>query len=456
MTEIIYPTLDLFLYDRRSRLGDSKEEEIEKSRESFRQKLPEGIRTEVFQQDSMFDVEYTVLFNPRDAIFHANRDSKPLEGYYYPVRLVDSYGLLLDCSIDDKTEPQSATSFTILKQEIEAKLNNQQPTLGQTWLISAIVPNLDNLEQQDSLEIAKSCYQALMPKGNWKLESWKRELGGEKQGEGDFLGGKIFETYSYDLLMKEGAEQLDNIHEIQDSEHVVIILYPDLAAARKAARFYGDWVQLFYYRHKVLWGYGTSRLLKSCLSNRLSKIKKTIKLLREKDKKSLNFDNIKKTLGKLQDYVVPYTLDLSLLKFQHDNIKNNSADYDKTLKKINKKVGEESNLELFKEFSEEISDKYLKEIEQDKQEFEGNSSLLDTAIKTLEDQVEIKKAQNQQLFQNLVYFWTSGVTVYGTVTSWLHKLFVLDPAKEVAFSVIITVITMVIFIRVYVWWKQRS
>ncbi len=444
MTEIIYPTLDLFLYDLRSGLGES-EAEIEKSRESFSEKLPEGIRTELFQQDSTFDVEYTELLQPAAKQFQATRDSKPLGGYYYPVRLGDSYGLLLDCSIDNQTEPQPATSFTLLKQEIEAKLNNQQPTLGQTWLISAIVPNL---EQQNSTKIAKSCYEALRPEGNWKVELGERE--------GNFLGGKIFETQRYGLVLKEGAKKAEKIQEIQNSQHVVIILYPDMAAAQKAAKFYSDWMRLFYYRHKILWCYGQSRLLKSRLSNYFINIQESLKLMRQEDKQSLDLQDLQRTLGKVQDSLVPYTVDLSLLDFQSQTIQTNLGNYDKRLQKIANKGGAESNLEFFQEFSNEVSNNYLQQIEQDSLKLEKGLSLLDTSIQTLGGQVEIEKAQNQKLFQNLVYFWGAGVTVYGTVTNWLEKLLVLDPAKEVAFSAIITVIAMVIFIRVYVWWKKRS
>ena len=444
MTEIIYPTLDLFLYDLRSGLGES-EAEIERSRQSFSRKLPEELRTEVFKQDSTFDVEYTELLQPRNKRFKATRDSKPLEGYHYPVRLGDSYGLLLDCSIDNQTEPQPAISFTILKQEIQAKLNKEQPTLGQTWLISAIVPNL---KQQNPTKIARYCYEALIPEGNWNLEL------GERQGE--FLGGKIFETQRYRLVLKEGTNEVANIQSIQDSHHVVIILYPDATAARKAAKFYSDWMRLFYYRHKILWCYGQSRLLKSRLSNYFINIQASLKLLRQEDKQSLDLQNLQTTLGKVQDTLTPYTIDLSLLDFQSQTIETNLVNYNKRLQRIIKKGGSESNLEFLQEFSTTATDNYLVQIQQDRTKLEKGLSLLDTSIRTLGSQVEVEKAKNQKLFQTLVSFWGLTVTVYGTVARWLEKLFVLEAREQVLFSALTTAIAMIIFARVYVWWQKRS
>ncbi len=48
MADLIYPTLDLFLYDLRNGLGDT-DADIEQNRTHFQQKLPVEIRDRIVQ-----------------------------------------------------------------------------------------------------------------------------------------------------------------------------------------------------------------------------------------------------------------------------------------------------------------------------------------------------------------------------------------------------------------------
>jgi len=441
--QIIYPTLDLFLYDLRSGLGGTAAE-IEQSRTSFKQKFPAEIRWDLFKRDSTFDVEYTELLKPANKRFKASRDSYSLEGYHYPVRLGDSYGLLLDCSVDNLTVPQPVAAFSVLKEEIAAQLNEQHATLGQSWLLSAIVPDP---EPQKLEKIAQSCYKALVPEGNWTQDL------GERQGQ--FLGGAIFETQRYRLVMKEGTTDVGNIQDIQDSQHVVIILYPNEAAARKAAGFYESWLRLFYYRHKILWCYGQSRLLKSRLSNYFINIQASLKLLRQKGSQNLDLQQLQGTLGRVQDTLTPYTIDLSLLDFQSQTIKTNLGNYQKRQQRIVKKAGEGSDLAFLEELSAAATDNYQLQIQQDREKLAKGLELLDTSIRTLGSRVEVEKAKNEKVFQTLVSFWGLTVTIYGTSSNWLERLFALQGPEQMFWSVGITAIAMVIATVGYNWKRQR-
>lgn len=101
MTDLIYPNLFLFLYDLREGLGESADE-LDKNRKLFAGKLPESLRDALFQLDIAVETEYRELL-PKQIEKFPDRD-KPFEGYYYPVRLNDTYGLLLACSF-----PQNST-----------------------------------------------------------------------------------------------------------------------------------------------------------------------------------------------------------------------------------------------------------------------------------------------------------------------------------------------------------
>jgi hypothetical protein len=60
MSDIIYPTLDLFLYDLRDGLGENAGE-IADNQAAFAQKLPERIRSLIVQRDATVEAEYVEL-----------------------------------------------------------------------------------------------------------------------------------------------------------------------------------------------------------------------------------------------------------------------------------------------------------------------------------------------------------------------------------------------------------
>ena len=128
MSDLIYPALYLFLYDLREGLGDSPNK-IDKNWKNFRRKLPRednsnepnlnNILTQYFQlENKNLDTEYVELLpelnkpelnlNNRRIRIEDNFEGYPVEVSYYPVRLFDTYGLVLDCAckslVNESTE----------------------------------------------------------------------------------------------------------------------------------------------------------------------------------------------------------------------------------------------------------------------------------------------------------------------------------------------------------------
>ena len=71
-------------------------------------------------------------------------------------------------------------------------------------------------------DIAKACYQALMPGSNWEQNL---------KGQGQILGASIFELSRYHLKIEEGVAYQSNIQSIQKNQHIIIVIYPDEATA---------------------------------------------------------------------------------------------------------------------------------------------------------------------------------------------------------------------------------
>jgi hypothetical protein len=385
MNEIIYPTIDLFLYDLRNGLGESQDE-INRNRAYFQKKLPESVHQSLFQKDSYFEDEYVELLT-KPNFFETSDEPYPLQGYYYPVRLGDTYGLLLDCSVNNQTEPQPAECFKELRTEIERRLNNQTATIGQTWMVSGWLPNSEAKPE----DIAKACYKALMPSSNWEQDI---------EGQGQFLGATIFELSRYRLVMAEGPASLKTIHNIQENQHVIIILYPDKATAEKSARFYSDWMRLFDYRHKILWAYGQSRLLKQTIKKYFTTIEEDRKSINLNQPKEREFERCRTTLIRVQDALNNYTIDLNRLEFQNRTIDINLSNYKKRLERIEEKAG--GKLEFFENFTKLVTDKYQLQITKDSENLERGMKLQENMINAVRSRVEVAKAERDRNFQDAI------------------------------------------------------
>lgn len=401
MNDIIYPTLDLFLYDLRNGLGESQEE-INQNRAYFQKKLPESIHPFLFQKDTYFEDEYVELLD-KPNFFENGTKPYPLQGYYFPVRLSDAYGLLLDCSINNQTSPQPAACIKDLKAELEQRLNGQTATIGQTWMISGWLPQSEAKKPED---IAKACYKALMPDSKWEQDI---------EGQGKFLGGSIFELSRYRLVIQERTESPLTIQNIQENQHVIIIIYPDQEAAEKSARFYSDWLRFFEYRHKILWAYGQSRLLKQTIKNYFTTIEEDRESINLSQSKAQEYEKFRLTLSRVQNTLNSYTVELNRLDFQGRTIEINLSNYKKRLARIEEKA--EGKLEFFEKFTNLATDKYQFQITKDSENLERGMKLLENTISAVRSRIEVAKAERDRNFQDAIAILGVGWSVASFVPS---------------------------------------
>lgn len=400
MNSIIYPTIDLFLYDLRNSLGDPQVE-ISKNRNLFLQKIPQELHRELAAESEQdFDVEYVYLLKERYAPFKS--EQKPVDGYYYPVRLGDTYGLIVECTFGDKTQESSPTVFATLKAEIQQRLQEQTASIGQTWVISGYLPQSVTTAEEIE-DIAEACYQALMPELNWEQE---------KDGKGYFLGATIFELSTQRLskiIVKSQGEKTEVV--IQDS-HVIVILYPNESTLNLSAKFYSDWMRLFYYRHKILWSYGQSRTLSSSMKTDFSQIQSISDSITST--KSQNLDYIRQALSNIQKILNSFTGKLNILDFQTVTIDTNLSNYQKRLGVINQKTKEKTTakteLSFLAEFNKLITDKYLLQIKQESESFGRGFKLLENTNNAIRSRVEAERLKSDRNFQDIV-------AVVGSVTA---------------------------------------
>ncbi|GBE93171.1 hypothetical protein [Nostoc cycadae] len=381
MAKIIYPTIDLFLYDLKYSLGDTQKE-IEQNQQNFLNKLPDYIDSSLFiENQHTLESEYVHLL--KNTSLQMKPHNKQYEGYFYPVLLGDSYGLLIDCALNNKVDAQPTQCFAGIKAEIEPILKGQTANIGQTWMLSGWLPLTQTKSHE---EIAQACYESFMPDFDWEEDL---------EGNGHFLGASIFEL-------------------THNNHHVIVIIYPDENTLLNiSGKFYSDWMRLFYYRHKILWAYNQSRLVKNYLQNYFSTIKAGNDSLEQARNKDNELNKLNQILVNVQNTLNDYTKELTLLDFQGGTIDINLSNYEKRLGRIEQKANRiypnsATDLAFFKEFIRLAQDKYRLQITKDTENLERGLKLLSDTINAVRSRVEVEKTERDRYFQNFVTLLAGG------------------------------------------------
>jgi hypothetical protein len=441
MINLVYPNLFLFLYDLGEGLGEDSQS-LTTNRENFAAKFPTNIRSSLFNGDSVFESEYLELLTNR---FEGFTDSdKPFEGCYYPVRLNDTYGLLLGCSFKEDRTPHPVSCLAQFQAKINEKLNNQHPNIGQTWLIVTEMEN-QNISPE---EVAKKCCQSL----NIGLK-WERDL----PGKGSFLGGSIFELSRYQLLMQDSTPL--TIQQLQENIHLIIALMPSSDAAKKVWEdFNTELLPLFCYRHKVFWAYAQSRYLKQQLKKDFTVINQLVGNIY-----SQNLKQLRTTVVDAQNILPKYTIKLNYLDAQIRTIEINAINYSRRIGTIGDRLNQiqaqnaqnpiaqilpilswfqsatatsnptstnptpllsqianwqhPCDLKFLEKFSEEVEEKYKLQVQKDYANLSPGLQLLQDLINSSRAITEIEQAERDRTFQNTVGIIGAGLAVGSIVAS---------------------------------------
>ncbi|HBK20996.1 MAG TPA: hypothetical protein DDZ60_00330, partial [Planktothrix sp. UBA10369] len=336
---LIYPIIDLYLYDLRKGLGQDldtlKENEL-----VFLDKLPLSLKKDIissqFPEKTKWKTEILEAFRKRDypqknyikaspapekmewktefvellteeCEFTETLNLPPeYEGYYYPVQLSDTDALMVDCSVSDKESNTSIQEIITLKKIIvDQVLNYQGGSLGQTWLISGILPSdLDiKMGSDDVKNLAQKCYNLLVGK---ELDCQE-----EPEGEGQLLGGRFFE-WNPDNLNDTPQKAPYNLE--QKNPHVIIILYPNLTAIENAAELIDHWMQLFCHRHKILWAYVKSRVVKRDLEAKFVEVQSYVKEFKTLGYEGFTLSQLSKKVSDADNLFSDYAINLSYLE----------------------------------------------------------------------------------------------------------------------------------------------
>ncbi len=393
--QLIYPTIDLFLYDIRE--GFQYTAEINNNRCQFWHKIDPNIDEEQL-------AELAKLENPEaDYVpLLAKPFESPLDGYYYALQFGDMYSLQLACSgeyQDADSQKRNDSNQAIdnlgkLKKTIINKLNHsdeytetaaiKQGTIGQTWLVSVQIAD----SNQDPKQLAKEFYEKLTPNSSWKPEF---------KEQGRFLGARLFQYWHSPTNWNQEWEEFS-----QENYHIVFCLFPagkDITEIRqKVEDIYLDLTRLFSYRHKIIWAYWHSRKLNNKLKQQSGEIRSLIDKVRDYSRQvrsqELNLQELQVTLTQSFPTFSDYAVHLNELESLAYTIKLNLDNYKSKLQKVERDTN--SYLKLFADFSDFAGEKYLQQVETDCTRFRPGLTLLENLIRTIGSVSEIEQTKSNR------------------------------------------------------------
>jgi acetolactate synthase small subunit len=405
---LIYPTVDLFVYDLADGIGQN-DDKISQNRVQFWQKIYgdkiSESQLENLKQAETETAEYIELLGDKKfAAFES-----PLDGYAYPVKIGDTYAAQFDLSgkrepdADKRFAPKEIDDLEWLKQQVICRVN-PPATIGQSWLVWGQL----TADDQDALAMAKDCYSKLELFPNPK---WERDL----KAEGKFLN---LNANFYELWLPPGDRG-----KIEQNYHVLICLFPYNGGqaigdiSKTVAKLYVHLMRLFAFRNKVIWAYTQSRQLKADLKDASRTIQDIVKQLPEQvNAPKVDLKELQQSLVNSLTIFSAYANYISRLEEQENTIKTNLKNHKRRLETIGKDMGNDA--EAFKfmaSFSDFAKEKYVWQVAADNRSLTAGLRLLENAIQTIEGIIEIERAKSDRTL-NL----TIGAVGVGIATSGVY------------------------------------
>lgn len=412
---LIYPTVDLFVYDLQQGLGQT-DEQIDRNRHHFWRKIKPELNKDYQKLNSQeqdllkklallekTEADYVELHEPEKHEYF----QPDLEGYYRALQLSDTYALQLDCSVINDNNSKPINRLQDIKKNIESRIH-QQGKLGKTWFVWGQLSKIYNDEEIKA--IAQQCYKQINPNSPSQINL--------KQG--NFLGATAFDVW------EQPNDWVDE-KSFQNSFHILICLFPPERSlddiTTSIANIYFDLNRLFCYRHKIIWAYHQSRKLKSKLKKDFHAVQQIVKKITELGQQinagKLNLQELQKTLTDTLTILSHYAIDLSYLDDQGRTIKVNLNNYKKRLEKISRE-NSNNQRQFMQEFSEFSAEKYLQQIETDYINLSPGLTLLQNLISTIQGTIDIYQAKSDRHLEEFI-----GIAGVGLATSQIGSAVIL-------------------------------
>ena len=392
---LIYPTIDLFLYQLAEGLGQSDSDIAENRRNLWEKiygyKLDEQQLKEFQQREAETSDYIPLLKTDKEKLF-----PKPQDGFYNPVKIGDTYSLQINCSSDksedcEPLDPREINSFQAIKKTIEQKYKTtdiSEIKFGQSWFVWA---KLTSPEQKPEI-VAKNIYEQLQLFDDLSWEdTLKTDLNLSDQNA---FGATFFECWQ--LPSDRGN--------LSQNRHLLIALFSpneNNQFYQPINKNYHQLTKLFLYRNKIIWVYQRSRHYKANLKEAAKEVQNIVKALPHKINSSVN-PNVNVNLGLLQqelahtlNWMSSYAETLSYLEQQKNTIETNFKNYQRLVTEL--------NLPCLQAFTPIVSEKYLPQISSDLTSLSSGLRLLENSVRTIEGIINIEQAKGDRALNETIF-----------------------------------------------------
>lgn len=332
-----------------------------------------------------------------------------ITGLLFAHRLYDSYSLTINLRRPKKEEGKKTATVPI---SFWQNLNTDrliflphviESSLGQTLLLTAFLPEFKSEQSGESLEdvkesFARNCVKQLVPSHRNRPPLCQK---------GELFGSPIFE-FGGQIL----DANLDDEPEVQP--HILIFLFrPELLSSGKFENAYRQFIDLFYYRNKVISAYRETRILYRKTYKVYTDLEKKVKSFKQEltqntTRLSLNqaqLEDLKTVLKELAALDLEYGRLLRNYKHCRNTISINTKNYQLTLQVIFNTLQERNyhlepeELDFLRVFSDHNSDYFQTRIGDELNYFVEGSNLANKAIASIRGIVEIEQTQRDRTLQ---------------------------------------------------------
>jgi hypothetical protein len=393
---LIYPTIDLFVYQLAEGLGQSDSDIAENRRNLWEKiyghkKLDEQQLKEFQQREAETSDYIPLLKTDTEKLF-----SKPQDGFYNPVKIGDTYALQINCSSDKSEDceplnPREINSFQAIKKTIEQKYPTtdiSEINFGQSWFVWA---KLTSPEQKPEI-VAKNIYEQLQLFDDLSWEdTLKTDLNLSDQNA---FGATFFECWQ---LPSDRGDRNQN-------HHLLISLFlpnENNQFYQTVNKSYPQLTRLFLSRHKIVWAYQNSRDYKANLKKAAKEVQKRVKDLPNKIDSSVNPQKdadlglLQQELAHTLNLMSGYAETLSYLEEQKNTIEANFKNYQRLVTDL--------NLPCLQAFTPIVSEKYLPQINSDLTSLSSGLRLLENSVRTIEGIINIEQAKGDRALNETIF-----------------------------------------------------
>ncbi|MCF2146948.1 hypothetical protein IQ276_010885 [Desmonostoc muscorum LEGE 12446] len=318
-------------------------------------------------------------------IYLDNNSPLLIQGFAYPLRLYDSYGLWLNLRRPEnenhqRTEDVDIQIFKKLNPNNCLLLGGNENFLNQTLIITAWLSSEHDPQNQKALKtLADECLETFFP-NNYPIPPFA--------GSATLFGSPIFE---YGLF-----SQLTNYR------HVLVWFFSHPEAEEKFNEYQEQLLDLFFFRAKVVKAFQKSREVYEDTNKEYQKIEAEINNFKQIDAQLLNdekLDNLSQKLKTLPQMALDYANLLRYLESYQNTIAINGRNYADRLQQMRGIVKDE-DISFLEKFSLENSPDFQEQIKAELGYFTHGSSLLDKAIASIRGRVEIDRAKSDRLAED--------------------------------------------------------